>query len=273
MLKDILLSYEQVADSVVPGWRDMNKNDLVNRCVDAEGNKTLYDGYISAIVARYWPLATKFYYQNSSSVTPEECYGWLLDSILYILDKKQWRDPTKAVYNDPNGPDKVINRCMISARLMFYQASNCISRRINYQLYSADGLQEELGDAAFPAIEDDNINRVSDMSDELVIRAFSKKDYFSCAVIDNIAHKDTYDVIKEGKNIYTKFNPKKLAKVLRQCGDEYCDKFSRKYNVDVSEMKTEVSKIKQFSSEKMYRWINRSLQKLRDNKNIQEMFV
>ena len=272
MLNDVRISYEMCADAVVPDWRKKNKNDLVNECIDVKDNKTLYDGYISAIIARYWNLATKYYYQNSNSATPEECYEWLLDSIMCALQYQQWRNPKNAIYNDPNGPDKVINRCMVSARLMFYQASNCVKRKVNYQTYSADKMHEELGDAAFPAVESEDMERAVDASDDLIMKAFRKGDYFSCAVIDNIAHKETYDTIKENGQIFTKFNARKLAKALRQCDEKYCDAFSRRYNVNVDTMKEEVTKIKRFSSEKMYRWIDRSLRKLKDDKGIQEMF-
>ena len=272
MLNDVRLSYERCADLKVPGWRGMNKNELVNKCCDVKDNKELYDAYVSAIIARYWNLATKYYYQNSSSATPEECYGWLLDSIMCALQWQQWRNPKNAIYNDPNGPDKVINRCMVSARLMFYQASNCVKRKVNYQSYSSDKMQEELGDAAFPAVEDEDMEKVVDASDDLIMKAFQKGDYFSCAVIDNIAHKETYDTIKEDGKVFTKFNPRKLARALRQCDDAYCDVFSKRYTVDVEEMREQVTKIKKFSSEKMYRWIDRSLNKLRNDKGIQEMF-
>ena len=272
MLNDVRLSYERCADLKVPGWREMNKNELVNKCCDVKDNKELYDAYVSAIIARYWNLATKYYCQNQSSAPAEECYSWLLDSIMCALQWQQWRNPKNAIYNDPNGPDKVINRCMVSARLMFYQASNCVKRKVNYQSYSAEKMQEELGDAALPAVEDEDMNRVIDVSDDLIIKAFRRGDYFSAAVIDNIAHKETYDIIKEGGKVFTKFNPKKLARVLRRCDDAYCDAFSRRYHVNVDDMREQVTTIKRFSSEKMYRWINRSLEKLRKDKGVQEMF-
>lgn len=272
MLNDIKLSYERCADLNIPGWRKMNKNELVNKCCDAEDNKELYEAYLSAIIARYWSLATKYYYQNQSSASAEECYGWLVDSILCALQCRQWRNPKNAIYNDPNGPDKVIHRCMVSARLLFYQASNCAKRRVNYQTCSAEKMQEELGDGAFPVIEDTDMRRVEDSSDSLIMRAFNKGDYFSVAVIDNIAHKETYDVIKEGSRIFTRFNPKKLARALRQCDDKYCDAFSRRYCVNVDDMREQVTNIKKFSSEKIYRWIDRSLEKLRKDKGIREMF-
>lgn len=272
MLRDVLLSYEAVADATIPNWRNANKNDLIRECVANKNNKDTYNNYVSAIIARYWSLATKFYYKNSSSVTPDECYGWLLDSILYALDKEQWNDPTKAVYNDPNGPDKVINRCMVSARLMFYQASNCENRKINYNVYSSDKLQEELGDSAFPAVDDDDLSLVSDVIEGLVKKAFNKGDYFSCAVIDTIAYKETYDTVKESGSIFTQFNPKKLAKNLRKCDDAYCDKFFKRYHVTSEEAREQITSIKRFSTDKMYRWIDRTLRKLRDSRAIQEMF-
>lgn len=271
MLNDVRLSYEHCADVWVPGWRTKNKNDLVNECIDSKDNKELYNGYVSALIARYWNLATKYYYDNIQSVTPEETYGWLLDSILCALEWQQWRNPKNQIFGDPNGPDKVINRCMVSARLMFFQSSNCAKRRVNYQTFSADKMQEDKGDAAFPAVEDEDLNRAADASDDLIMEAFERGDYFSAAVIDNIAHQISYDITKEDGKLYSKFNARKLAKALRQCDEDYCNRFSKRYNVDVSEFKDEVLRIKKYPSEKMYRWIERSLRKLRESTSVQEM--
>lgn len=272
MLDEIKLSYEQCADTCVPDWRHLNKNALIKKCLEVENIPELYNGYISAIVARYWSVATKYYYQNRSSVSPEDCYEWLLDSIIYALKLRQWEDPKSAIYNDPNGPDKVINRCMSSARLLFYQYSNCMKRKVNYQVSSVEKLHEDFGDTAFPAKEDEELESVNDISRDLVIKAYNKKDYFSCVLIDNIVNKDTYDIIKEEDGVYTIFNPKKLARALRQCDDKYCKEFSHKYNLDVQEMQNDIVNINKFSSEKMYRWINKALDKLRNNKEIQELF-
>lgn len=271
MLDDIRLSYEACADLMIPGWRTENKNTLINKCIEVEDNKELYNAYVSAIIVRYWNLISNYYYQNQLSVTPEDCYGWLLDSIMCALECKQWKNPENKIYNDPAGPDKVVNRCMASARLMFYQSSNCAKRRVNYQTYSSDKMQEDKGDAAFPPMEDEDLNRAVDGSDELILRAFNRKDYFSCAVIDSIAHEKTYDVIKENGKTFTQFNPRKLARILRKCDETYCNTFSRRYKVDVSDMKEQVCKIKKFSSEKMYRWIERTLRKLREDSDVREM--
>lgn len=271
MLDEIRQSYEKNADIKVPGWRVLNKNQLLNKCIEFEHDPYIRDGYMSAAMTKYWGSLTKFYYQNSSSISKEDCYEWLVDAIIWALKDRKWTDPTNKLYTDPNGPDKVVNRNLLCSKLGFYQHSNCIKRKVNYQTCSADRLQEELGDAAFPAEEDEDITSVIDVSDDLIMKAFNKQDYFSCALIDNIAHKETYDVTKESGIVYTQFNPRKLAKELRKCDEEYCKKFSRRYKVDVTDMQEVVTKIKNFSSEKIYRWIERSIRKLRESKDIQEM--
>lgn len=273
MLDSIKHSYEQCADFYLPEWRKTNKNILIRECTRVDKDSELYQAYVSAIMLRYWNLITKYYYSNSSSVSPEDVYGWLLDSVLYALQCQQWNNPDKAVYDDPSGPDKVINRCMLSARQMFYQSSNCVKRKVNYQLYSIDKLKEDVGDSAFPAEMCPEIEDVLDLSSSLVIRAFHNKDYFSCAVIDNIAHNNAYDLEKTSEGIFTQFNPKKLAHLLRCCDSNYYKTFSKRYNVDTDEMEHSLYKMNKYSSEKMYKLINRTLEKLRNNKELREMFI
>lgn len=270
VLDDIRRTYEVSADCCIHNWREMNKNDLINAAVDHADDKVLYNAYVSAIMCRYWYLINKFYYQNSSSTTAEEVYGWLIDSVLYALDCKQWRNPAKAIYGDPNGPDKVINRCMASARLMFYTASNCDKRKVNYETCSADMLQEEVGDAAFPAVEDPMFEDTIDISYDLVQQAFKRGEYFHCVVIDTIAHKVTYDITKENGLTYTEFNPRKLARELRKCDETYCISFGQRYHVNTEELIPVATKIKNYSSDKMYRWIGISIKKLANSKILKE---
>ena len=141
------------AANFAPGWQELSKNDLCREYVKNKGNATLQNAYISAILYRYWNLISKYYYQSANCATPEECYGWLVDSVSCCVNLAAWENPDSSIYNDPNGPDKVINRCMKCARLTYYQFINRKKRRDEIGMLSVDELKELYGNGA-PEPED-----------------------------------------------------------------------------------------------------------------------
>ena len=128
MLEDYKELCRKSAD-VIPDWRSMSKNDLCRGYVANKGNSRLQDAYMSAILYRYWSLISKYYYQRQNCASPEECYTWLVDSVLCCVNLASWENPESSIYKDPNGPDKVINRCMKCARLTYYQFINRKKRK------------------------------------------------------------------------------------------------------------------------------------------------
>ena len=111
---------------IIPEWTSMSKNDLCRAYVANKGNEAAQNAYLSAILYRYWNLISKYYYMGVgvNRASPEECYDWLVDSVCCCVNSASWEDPNSSIYKDPNGPDKVINRCMKCARLTYYQFIN-----------------------------------------------------------------------------------------------------------------------------------------------------
>lgn len=214
--------------SLIPETLTMDKNDLVRECIRKE-NTADYDIYISALLYRYWGLIAKFYSMSTNLATPEDCYSWLIDSIMYALNHRQWENPESAIYNDPKGPDKVINRCMKSSRLIFYQFQNRKKRKKEYQYVSIESLKEELNSDCID-IEDES-SRFDDSSFDipfLIEQTFRKKEYFLAFLLDCICIEDVFD-FTEG---YTQFNLKRLSKYFRKIDIDYVKYFSKKYNIE-----------------------------------------
>ena len=134
--------------SIIKGWEQLSKNDLCRAYVENKNSPTIQNAYLSAILYRYWNLISKYYYQSSNCATPEECYGWLVDSVSCCVNLAAWENPNSSIYKDPNGPDKVINRCMKCARLTYYQFINRKKRRDEFGLLSIDELKENYGNGA-----------------------------------------------------------------------------------------------------------------------------
>ena len=232
MLDEYKEAFRQCAD-LIDGWQELSKNELCRKYVESEGNPQLQDSYFGAIMYRYWNLIAKYHYMSSNVASPEDCYEWLEDSVYCCLSSKSWEKTDSSIYRDPNGPDKVINRCMKCARLTYYQFINRKKRKDNFGLLSLDELSELFGTTVSEPESsetfDDDIGRWA--IEDYIRYLFLQKDYFASVMLDAIQTQDVFDVCiskEEGQKI--KFSLRKLTKFMSNIDDDYVEKFSEKYS-------------------------------------------
>lgn len=138
MLEAEYRSVRQAA-SIIPNWQTANKNDLANAYIENENNELLRNAYFAALMLRYWGNIGHYYTSSKmSGFTIEDCYSWLVESIMYVLRKRKWKDPNSPLSKDPNAPDKLMNRVIRTQRLHYYYIANCQKRRLNYNTVSYD---------------------------------------------------------------------------------------------------------------------------------------
>ena len=142
MFNECKQAYESSASSI-PGWKNIDKNELCNLYIQNEDNPSLRDAYFSAIILNYWGDINKLYYKTNYTATKEQCYDWLIDSILYALKMRRWLNKDSSVYGDPNGPDKVINRKLKHTRINHLIAANRQKRMLNIGTLSVDEIDDE----------------------------------------------------------------------------------------------------------------------------------
>lgn len=269
MVSDLKKIYEEKA-SLISDYKHINKNELVNLYIKNENNPILKEAYLSAIICRYWELINKYYQQSYTSVSIEECYDWLIRAILYALEHRKWLDPENKLYNDPCAPDKVINRCMLSSRRIFYQASNYAKRTLNYKTTSVEDVMLAYGDV-FPD-EDNSFNEVEDCTNSLINEAISNDNYFLAFMIDGIAYFDTFKTYDYNDNIkHFDFCERKLAKHLKNLDKNYGDMFSQRFKVDKNNVYKAIEEYNKLSRVKLYNRIHSNMERLRKNKKLLEV--
>lgn len=231
MLEEYKELCRQTADSI-DGWRDLTKNELCIAYVKNRGNEDIQNAYLGAILYRYWNLIPKYHYLSSSCATPEDCYEWLVDSVLCCVNLAVWENPKSSIYNDPNGPDKVINRCMKCARLTYYQFVNRKKRRDNFGLLSIEDLQEEFGSSTFePKDDSQDIDITAVFIKDFIITKFRSKDYFIAFLLDCIISKDVFDLMRLEKDSYQELNVRKLCRTINSLDESYVKEFSLTYDI------------------------------------------
>lgn len=243
LLDEYKESFRQCAD-LIEGWQDLSKNELCRKYAENEGNEVIQNSYFSAIMYRYWHLISKYYYMSRNVASPEDCYEWLEDSVYGCLKATSWDREASSIYKDPNGPDKVINRCMKCARLTYYQFINRKKRKDNFGLLSLDELSELFGTTVSePSSSEVVETEISSWAIEDYIKtAFDQKDYFVAVLLDVMLTQDIFDVrLDESKNVSTSLNIKKLVKSMLSIDETYIQHFAKKYNFDIDVVRKGIS--------------------------------
>lgn len=217
MLDEYKLIYEEVASVGVPNWKQVNKNDLV-RSASSLQNGPLKDSYIAAIMLNYWHKISRFYNKCKLVATPEDVHMWLTISVMYAIDTKQWENENSSVYQDPNAPDKIINRCMECRRITFYQQLNRYNRKINSAILSLDSLTEDFKDAVSPTYMDSYLYEVHDV----IAKNFDAGEYLIALILNAILY-ESWEVSKE--------NDKRVVNYLKKLNITESEILSERYDI------------------------------------------
>jgi hypothetical protein len=236
LLEETKSTYEELANIYVPNWQKENKNNLVRSAIEHKGDAS-YDGYISAIMLRYWSKMNSYYHKCKLVISPEDAHTWLVQAVMYAINRHPWTRPSSSIYNDKNGPDKVINRVMESRRLTFYQQLNRYNRKINSLIMSIESLSEDWADANTPMDEDEPMVELED----IVMECFWLKDYFYAFLLDAIIY-ENYTLHKHSK---------KLVTHLQSIDEVYCEIFAGRYDLDYQRVLRASSYITRMSRTKM----------------------
>lgn len=267
MLNETKAIYVNAATTILgDSWRYMDKNDLILKYCETN-NEALSNGYLSAIMCKYWHLIDSYTTQGSGAYDADTVYDWLTHCVQYAKKHQPWKKGGNLA-GQKNGPDKAMNIYMKSMRQGFYQWSNSKKRAAYFtQSLSLDKMLEDTGDANMLECAD-----IKDISTEvpismdiknLVKQNFNEKNYMSSFIIDGIVNGSVIDVKKEDDGYYySQFNKKKLAKHLRNIDNKYCEIFSNSYDLPLAGVIAARDDCSKLSSTRVYTLMKNTLNKL-----------
>ena len=256
----------ETAANIVPGWKELDKNEICRRCVKYENDPHLYNAYMSALLYKYWNLIPKFHSSCNGIVSPETVYDWLIDAINYAIQHRRWESQDSTIYNDPNGPDKVINRKMKCTRINLYQFTNRKKRKDEFGLMSLDELTEKVNDTNFALIDKENeLNSVTMDVQYYINQVFSKEEYFLAYLLDAIVNGD---VVEPKENGIVDFSMRKIIKFIRSIDEKYIKYFIDTYKVDKIRAKDSIRYIKSLDSKIIVCKVESGLYRLRHDKSL-----
>lgn len=236
MLEEIRKNYIKEAIIVEPNWQKIDVNTLCNLYVKYEKDEGKRSGYFACILLKKWGYIGRHYVDSKASgFSIDNCYDMVVDAICYILNTKSWLDPKKAVYGDPQGPDKCLNMGIWSTRRRYYYLANMDKRKCNFGKWSLDMLQENVGDHS--EVLGANFMQDEDSEYEINLRfcisnLFKQNRIIEGLVIDNICNDDCFSVKKEkNKKVSDVFKMSKLVNNLYNYDSEMLKKIANRYSV------------------------------------------
>lgn len=302
-LKAMYEAYELNANKI-ENWKEMSKTELANGYCDSEDNNDMEkrDSYFSAIMCKYWHMVPYLYRQNPGfRLDIEDFVEWVEEAILKGLSYRRWRDENFEVSKEKDGAEKVFNRCIWSVTKAKYKWSNQEVRKINYETYSLDFMQNakktseyDLDEGiSFEVRDDTDTNKEVERQESrdiisTIIDYFVKKnDYMSMLIIDSIAYGDSYRRMSKNINIasedsneritvkdsFSQFEPKRVVSMLNKLELDNVNYYNKYYKANQELLKLVISDIKTINNKNLYQKIDKTLSTIRNNKELLEMLV
>lgn len=251
--------------SYIPGWEKMTKSELCRLCIQNESNTKLYNSYFAAVLYNYCNTISRYHSSCGGLVDIATCTEWVVDAIQYALSHRRWEDPDSSIYNDQNGPDKVINRILKCTRANLYQYVNRKKRRDAYGMKSLEAIMETVNDSSLELADNEDIYSSTDIDLEEYIKGiFKRKDYFTAYLLDCILNEKVM-VYNKDTNEY-EFNKKRLARILCSLGKEYCIRFACTYNLPTKDVLDTLKYFSRMRTDKILYKVEFTIKKLRHDK-------
>ena len=219
MLSETKKLYEESAN-LIPNWKNIDKNQLCNLYIQNESIPELANSYLSAIILKYWSKIYSLQANTYLTSSVEDAYNWLVEGILYALEHRRWLDEDSNIYQDPNGPDKAINRKIKCIRLNHLISENRDKRKIGINMLSLDSFEDADN---FIGGELEYSSTAQDIFEKLI----KKHKYVQAVLVDLISNGDGFIQTDDGMI----FSQEELANVIYDLDYNYFDYLKNRYDL------------------------------------------
>lgn len=260
LLEEIRQTYLKFANNI-PNWKTMNKNKLANLYLEHEHSEPERSYYFSALMCRYWSNVYKFYRTSKSTkLDISDFTSWLAESFFVAFKYRRWKDPSNKLYNDPQAPDKVINRCIYSTRMRYYQYYNMDKRKLNFQ---TDSIERQLESFGYRANVYKYMSTVDGSEEDarckdIITYYLSKENFLLAIILDLICFGDTFREIRSAKTVEIEDDVEENIEI-----DEFSTNEDIENSVDIEEEDLEIEEnVKIKTTTKVVHQFELSLRKL-----------
>lgn len=281
----------QAAASYLGDYRSISKWELAHGYSVAQKNndRNKMNYFFGALMDRYWYKIPQWILNSASlHLPPEEFVHWLEDSLL-VAFRWELGNPDSSIYDDPNGPDKVINRCCFSTRGREYQYYNKDKRKNDAQAVSIYQEYEDGDDSeSFNLL--DNVASTKgprvDGAKELINLFLSQHNPVGAMILDGVAYQNAFKENREahyieekdsqGRDIRKKyigkseaFDMRRLVKHLRAIDKSFIyDYFCKKYDIRDIPKDSLIDLFGNMNYSKIHRSIERTFKEIRNSEEL-----
>lgn len=264
----MLEEYKQLyinSANLIPDWQDLSTLEISNKYFELKKqNNALANSCVSSIICRYWYLISYYYNkQQYKFASPEDCYEWLIDAVIYTLENHVWTNPESSVYNDPKAPDKSIIVCMSSISSNFYVASKRQKRVLNNKKINFNQLnkfEDETDEECLDRVTKLNYYYLDntdiwfrDFIHKKVQILFNDKEYFNAFALDAIINSNVFKELKKDSVISVILDKKRFQHHLRYIKDAFCKWFAKEYSLDLDVVQDSVKYVNNLTNDKFNR--------------------
>lgn len=264
MLSEYRKSYEILA-SQIPGWKYLSKSDLCYKYIEYENSDNmLANYYLAGLLAKYMKKAESEYHnQVYKYISEDDYYDLIIQSVLYVIDKRVWENKNSKLYKNKDGPEIAINQSLKTSKINMYIFMQRDKRKLNINSVSLDSLEETTSDGFFIPYHD------ADISTDLYIGSlikdyFNKKQYLNAFLLDSIMNKNVF----VDKNNQVEFNLGKLKSSIKNIDKDYCKIFSQRYQLKTVEVENAISYFNNINYSKLDSVIKKLFNNLRKDKEL-----
>ena len=263
--------YYKESASQYPGWSKKNKNELCFEYAHLSPGVDK-DSCLSAIIYRFWYLPHSAYYSQATKIaTEQDCYTWLITSILFVLKTQPWEDTNSSLYKAYTGPERAICKKFDNEKINFFVAAKRQKRYLNYSSISLNELEEgDHSDSYFTPTKDRNVVTKCYL-DDMIISLFNKNDFVAAFAIDSILYSNFIDSEVENEKRVAKFNYKRLKHHLHYLDTNYCRYFSKRYNLNYDDVLYACNEITTLSTTRLSNKLTNLFRKMSQDTSLLEV--
>ncbi len=272
MLEDVRESYELKASSI-HSWRTISKEDLANLYFAYENDKTLKEIYFSCIVLKFWGMIGRMYISCKNMNVPiETCYDWLIDSLMYVLEKRVWKNPENKYYNHPSAFNMMVTKRLITIKQQYVRLMNTQSHSEELKLLYIEDLKDiVMKTSKSPednqkevTLEQLSYNEYEDVKGDMLCKDIvqhylDNKKELNAVIINTICFSDV--MYKADKKLIVDSDT--LREQVLKLSNK--DKLTQEYKVDKVRLNKVYERLQSASKRRLTKYIRDTLQELRTN--------
>lgn len=278
MLNDTKRDLTFQARKLVRPYEQYSIDELADAYCDAvdNGDETLKNIYISALILRFWYTIDKMHRANSvaPSLEHEDFFWWLYEAIEYACKYRGWRDTTKNL-----NAQQCINKCIDTIKLQKYYDMRLDKRKVVNNCCSMDTpLGDDSGKTIGDMLEAEEYfdDHSADDAVLLVQSYINRNKIIEAILLDNIAFNDVQRHFKKTVKTLTasgepvryvehssEFWPYRLIQIVSKLPTTYKQYFMTRYAIAEDKLTAILDVIDRANNQKLYRYLDKCLTELR----------